>query len=127
MRTKSAKKQALMEYEIIAKIIKKLDLAEEEGEEMEKLREQLQEIPLRVSVRSGYQNIGEKLEPSEYNILLCIEGPAVRITGALNEYFEPSTASLEAQDWFTPWEEILSNKINCKILLDFTRQFYFGG
>ena len=64
---------------------------------------------IEVSVRGGWHEPGSEHKvgehkASEYRILLCTGGPAVRITGQLSLHCEPDTASLEYQDWFTPWE-----------------------
>ena len=59
---------------------------------------------LSFEVRSDWHGIGEDTEDTEYAILLCTGGPAVRITGELDGGV-PATASLEYQDWFTPWTD----------------------
>lgn len=63
----------------------------------------IQEYPLSICVRSGWTPVGQKLEAAEYEILLSTGGPATRIVGNLNQYDEPSSATLEYQDWGTPW------------------------
>jgi hypothetical protein len=97
---------------------------EKDNEEaLEEAERVIQEDPLSIQVRSGWQDIGEPLEPSEYEILLCWGGPAVRIVGELNEYHEPETANIEFQDWGISWEGCYFDD---DILLQYARQFYFG-
>lgn len=67
--------------------------------------EYIHSMPLSVEVRSNWESLGEELEPSEFNILLCTGGPAVRIIGELDNG-TPSRAWLEVQDWGTPWTHI---------------------
>lgn len=103
-------------------------------DEIEAAQERIQEDALSVEVRSGWYVAGrggEDIKPTEYCILLCTGGPAVRITGELSEHGEPETARLEMQDWFLPWSEYRPTGQNIveseKILLAYARQFYFGG
>jgi hypothetical protein len=79
---------------------------------------------LSVEVRSGWQAVGSELKPSEYAILLCTGGPAVRIVGELDQYSEPSSARLEWQNWFTPWSA-WADADESK-LLQFAACFYFA-
>jgi len=91
-------------------------------------RETLSEDPLSVEVRSDWHTPGDSSDkPTEYNILLCTGGPAVRIIGKLNEHGQPETAHLEYQDWFTPWERYgNTTDEEDEALLTYTRQFYYG-
>jgi hypothetical protein len=60
-----------------------------------------------ISMRPGgrrSQIVGAK--PSEFMILLCTGGPAVRIRGELDRYSEPEKPRIEYQDWFTPWQTL---------------------
>jgi hypothetical protein len=63
------------------------------------------EDPLSIQVRSGWQGLYEDLDPAEYEILLSTGGPATRIIGELDQYGCPCSAVLQAQDWFTPWTD----------------------
>ena len=100
-----------------------------EGEELEAddLEERARELPLSVLVRSGWSAPGGNLIAAEYEVLLCTGGPAVRIRGELSEYGEPTTASLEAQDWFIPWEPVAVTEEEGEFLLAFVTLFWFGG
>ena len=64
-------------------------------------------------------------EDRGYTILLCAGGPAVQITGSLDEHGEPVTARLEYQDWFTPWVEVDVDPEDTDTLLAYARQFSF--
>lgn len=88
-------------------------------------RERIQEDALSVEVRSGWHSPGEQSEDEEYNILLCTGGPAVRIIGELNEHGEPTSARLQYQDWFTPWEEYVTTGADHAALIEFAG-FYLG-
>ena len=88
------------------------------------VREEIQEDPLSVQVRSGWYTPGETPEVCEYEILLGTGGPAVRIVGDLRQYNEPDRARLECQDWFTPWTEVFD--VDNDVLLTYARCFYFG-
>lgn len=93
-------------------------------------QEAIQENQLSVLVRSGWHLMGENPsedDAAEYEILLCANGPAVRIRGDLS-YGLPDSARLEYQDWGTPWTMYLGTEdamFNPK-LLAYAQQFYFG-
>lgn len=90
-------------------------------------RERIQNDALDVQVRSDWHSVGDEdgSKPSEFSILLCTGGPAVRIRGELNNYSEPCRAWVEYQDWFTPWTELVS-PCEQSTLLAYCQQFYFG-
>ncbi len=118
-------------------ILEGLDFSYEEGakasdeergqyHDEEASREAFQYLPS-IQVRSDWHDPGEKGEALEYELLLCTGGPAVRISGELGEHNEPSSARLEYQDWFTPWEKyITQGGDDDDALLTYARQFYFG-
>lgn len=67
----------------------------------------IHEDALSVEVRSNWRAPGDSPDSDvEFRILLCTGGPAVQITGTLNEYSEPETARIEFQDWFEPWKPL---------------------
>jgi hypothetical protein len=105
--------------------LQELDEAANGNESEDDARERIQEDALDVQVRSGWHSIGGDDTPSEFQILLCTGGPAVRIMGELNDFCEPSRAWIEAQDWGTPWFHC-SGIIDQETLLTYCRQFYFG-
>jgi len=127
--------QALNQLESIRGMIKDLRDAEEVEDytAIEKAQERILESPLSVQVRSGWVNCKEDMEPEEFNILLCTGGPAVRITGEINDSGEPDNPVLEHQDWFEPWKEVntywaLGDAAEAaeEDLAAYCQQFYFG-
>jgi hypothetical protein len=142
----NAREQAQAQFESIREMLKELEAAAEhdqkEGsdatcEAYDKARQAIEEDALSVEVRSDWIGVGDLhngplCTPAEYRILLCTGGPAVQITGSLNEHGEPESACLQMQDWFLPWMEVWPTtppgedvKIE-EILLAYARQFYFG-
>lgn len=89
------------------------------------VRQEIQEDPLSVQVRSGWYTPGATPEAEEFEILLCTGGPAVRIIGQLGMHNEPDRARLECQDWFTSWTEAMAG-VDGDVLLAYARCFYFG-
>ena len=61
--------------------------------------------PLSVLVKSGWTEVGKPMHAYEFELLMGTGGPAVRITGDLDEMYEPEANSirLEVQNWFRPW------------------------
>ena len=90
------------------------------------LLQELQEYPLSFLVRSGWQQPGEELEAMEYELLLCTGGPAVRITGDLDASGDPCSATLQHQDWGTPWTDVFLSADDQEHLLWFAQQFSVG-
>jgi hypothetical protein len=84
----------------------------------------IQEDALSVEVRSGWTASGETLTAEEFCILITTGGPAVRIRGEMNEYFEPRRAWLEVQNWGTPWSQYFD--ASQETLLTYARCFYYG-
>lgn len=97
----------------------------EEYEDADSLIQRIQESPLSVQVRSGWVNVGQKMEAEEFELLLSTGGPALRIVGELDEHKQPFRAWLEYQDWGTPWIEFRGWTPG-ETLIDFCAQFYFG-
>ncbi len=162
-RWENAREQAQAQFESIREMVEELQAADAASwdsaaprdgnydERCEAARERIQEDALSVEVRSdwyvpgsGRRVVAPRCEdasaPAEYRIVLCTGGPAVQITGQLNEHCEPETARLEMQDWFLSWTEYRPED-NAKgaetghteliadaeeILLAYARQFYFG-
>lgn len=91
--------------------------------------ERIHEHPLEISVRSGWHSPGSLSgdhSPSEYLILLCTGGPAVRIIGELDEHKSPITARIEYQDWGTPWTDYMLTSDEEQAVLEYASVFYFG-
>lgn len=112
----------------------KADEIADEYHDADKAREAIYKSPLSVEVRTGWFTPGNIDEsPSEYCLLLCTGGPAVRIIGTLGNYSEPDTARIEYQDWGTPWEKLLPSEFpnlsweeSDALLLSYARQFWYG-
>jgi len=102
------------------------ELLEAKGDcdDREDAEQSIHEDPLSLQVRSDWQDLNEDLDPHEYCLLLTTGGPAVRIVGELGQFFEPHSARLEVQDWFTPWT--VYEDADEDVLLDYARCFYFG-
>ena len=95
----------------------------------EDARQAIEEDALSVEVRSDWYTPGasdEKRKPGEYYILLSTGGPASRIIGELDGYCQPTSARLQHQDWFTPWQEVIVDHADLGILLRYASVFYFG-
>jgi hypothetical protein len=106
--------------------LRELEEAANGNESEDEARERIQEDALEVQVRGEWHNPGETHNtPSEFYILLCTGGPAVRIMGELNAFCEPARAWIEYQDWGTPWTHAV-NVIDQDTLLQYCQQFYFG-
>jgi hypothetical protein len=100
-----------------------LENAAGDCEDEDEARERISEDPLEVQVRSDWTSPGEPLEASEFCILLCTGGPAVRIRGELDRG-EPCRAWLEYQDWGTPWAQYFD--ASSKTLCEYAANFFFG-
>ena len=81
------------------------------------------EQPLEVSTRSDWQQSQEDYEASEFNILLCTGGPAVRIFGSCDDGY-PQNIELQHQDWFTPWETVHNVSDNQKDAMEWFCNFF---
>jgi len=89
-------------------------------------REAIEQDPLSIEVRAGWRSLGESEPdntPEEYRILLATGGPAVRIVGELGAHGEPSNATLQVQDWGTPWTDY--RKAEAAILMAYVSVFAF--
>lgn len=118
-----ALEQAKAQFDSISEMV--LKLISEDSEVSEDAREDIQEDALSVEVSSDWYVPGDtKEKATKYRILLCTGGPAVQITGDLNEYCEPETARIEYQDWGTPWNTY--HDADEEILLSYARCFWFG-
>jgi hypothetical protein len=98
-------------------------------------RQAIEDDALSIEVRSEWHQPGSiddpNRRPAEYRILLCTGGPAVQITGGLDDYCQPQTARMQVQDWFTPWTDFRpqvspENFDSEPILLAYARVFWFG-
>jgi len=119
--------QARAQLESIKEMIAALDLAGEDDNARDDAYQIIQEDPLSVEVRSDWHSPGDRdTETAEYNILLCTGGPACRIVGELDKWAQPETASIEHQDWGTPWTKYPLNREDEAIVVRYAQCFYFG-
>jgi hypothetical protein len=121
-----AEQQAKAQLESIVEMVAALDTEDEKARE--DAEQAIQEDPLSVEVRKDWYTPGsEDDKPTEFNILLCTGGPAVRIIGSLDQYCQPDEARLEYQDWFTCWT-VLHGMTDAQsdALLTYCQQFYYG-
>src|SRR5690606_30845788 len=128
--TEWAHQQAGVYLKIIVDLIQRLHAAQDAGDKAaeDAARKKIEYLPLEVLVRSGWRRPGEDAgTPEEYQILLSTGGPAVRIVGDLGRYGEPTTAVLEYADWGMPWTAYPTDVEASRALLEFARQFYYGG
>lgn len=122
-------------FAAIAELVAAMRAAETDCAELDKYaelgaaRNAILEDALSVDTRGDWHAPGNTAagKPTEYQILLSTGGPATRIIGTLNEWCEPETAVLEAQDWFLPWTAWNANsEEDDDVLLAYARQFWFG-
>lgn len=105
--------------------LEELEAAADGCSDREDAEQRIHDDALSVEVRSDWYAPGDDSEPSEFQILLCTGGPAVRIMGELDQG-EPARAWLEYQDWGTPWTERVNQDGDHDALLTYARCFYFG-
>ena len=124
------KSQADAQLASVKEMVKALLAAEENDGDTDNAREAIEQDALSVETRGGWQpasaDLAERARAFEYKILLCTGGPAVQITGRLNDYNEPESAALEYQDWFTPWTEYPTSAEDEEALLRYAQVFYYG-
>lgn len=77
-----------------------------ECESQDEALEQLENNPLEILYRSDWESSPTDLTPSEFAILLCTGGPAVRIRGELDHNGYPTRAWVEYQNWGISWTEL---------------------
>jgi hypothetical protein len=122
-----AEQQAKSQVESIVEMIDALREAESDSER-EAAQTTIYEDPLSVEVRTDWHAVAaQPCGATEFKILLCTGGPAARIIGTLNQYDEPETATVQYQDWFTPWHTLhgLTDEQHDAVL-EYCRQFYLA-
>ena len=92
----------------------------------EQAREAITGNALSVEVRSEWHSPGDVGNWGQYRIMLCWGGPAVQITGDLDEHSQPGTAHLQYQDWFIEWTNYPTTNTQDEALLAYAREFYFA-
>jgi hypothetical protein len=90
-------------------------------------REAITDDVLSVEVRTDWHGVGaiDAGKPTDYKILLCWGGPAVQILGTLDDYNQPDSATLQYQDWFTPWMDYPLTDAEEQAVIAYAQQFYF--
>ena len=123
----NAEQQARSQVESIVEMLESLRNAQTETER-EDAQTMIYEDPLEIEVRGEWRPVGEKDRvATEFKILLCTGGPAVRIRGELDKYSEPDRATVEFQDWGTRWEPLTGlTDAEEAAILDYCHQFYFA-
>lgn len=110
----NARSQAGAQFESIKEIFERYD-ASKNDKEQDGIMQELDETPLSVEVEK------------HYIILLCTGGPAVRVTGTLDEHNQAETATLQYQDWGTPWTDYpLKSGAEDDLLLRYAQTYYMG-
>jgi hypothetical protein len=92
--------------------------------DQDEARQRIQEDPLSVEVRGGWDVVGGDTSPAEFRIVLCTGGPHVEIRGDLDGYGIPHRAWLQYQDWGTPMSQFFM--VEQSTLLEYCQEFYFG-
>jgi hypothetical protein len=118
-----AEQQAQMQLESIIEMVNALEAATDDNRD--DAEQAIQESPLSVEVRSEWHTVGSKVPGGQYKILLCTGGPAVQIIGELDEYCQPENATLQYQDWGTPWTNYRTSSKDEAAMVTYASQFYF--
>ena len=98
----------------------------EQEEEIEQIKESINNSALSVEFRSGWSSYSEELKAEEFKILLTWGGPALQVIGDLDQYKQPENIKLQFQDWGTPWTDFRLSENQENALNWFCNCFYFG-
>lgn len=101
-----------------------LEIESGECSDADEARENVQNDPLSIEVRSSWDIVGGDLSAAEFRIVLCTGGPHVEIRGELNRK-TPSQAWMMYQDWGTPLTQYFD--VEGSTLLAYCQEFYFEG
>lgn len=125
--------QAKAQLESIQEMVKQLKWSQDDTHEgwntesEDEARDVILNDPLSCLVREDWHEVGaDDIVLEEYELLLCTGGPAVRVTGKLGSGFEPVSASIQYQDWGTPWTEYRLTSDEEETVLTYARCFYYG-
>lgn len=100
-----------------------LEAAAGECKDQDEARERINEDALDITIRG--ERVNGDWEADEFTILLSTGGPAVRIKGELGNHNEPSSATLEVQDWLKAWTPYTPIAVSEDVLLSYCRCFNF--
>jgi hypothetical protein len=81
--------------------------------------------PLSIRMRSDWTAVGEPLRPNEYEILLSIRDPMVRIIGKIDEHYVMSSAQLQNKEGLEDWQDY-GGPFDEEILLAYVWAFHVG-
>tara|TARA_R100001198_G_scaffold91326_1_gene69481 strand:+ start:428 stop:847 length:420 start_codon:yes stop_codon:yes gene_type:complete len=98
----------------------------EDEEEIEQIKESINNSALSVEFRSGWSTNYDELEIEEFKILLSWGGPALRVIGDLDQYKQAENVKLQFQDWGTYWTDYELTEKEEESLNWFCNCFYFG-
>lgn len=107
-----------------AEELEALEIEAGECADQDEAREIVQNDPLTVEVRSGWDIVGGDLSAAEFRIVLCTGGPHVEIRGELDNG-TPCRAWMMYQDWGTPLTQYFD--VEGSTLLAYCQEFYFEG
>ena len=96
---------------------------------LERIDQLCTDSALCAEVRSGWYDIcrtGKTLYPDEFRITLTIGGPALWITGTLDDCALPGDVKLIYADQTTPPTELSVSETERDALLWYAAKFYFG-
>ena len=101
--------------------LEELEEAAGDWADVEDVQREIDEHPLCIEYRSGWNTSAEDLQAEEFCILLCTGGPAVRIVGEIGEHGQPCRAWIEYQDWGTAWTQYFG--ADQETLIDYATAF----
>lgn len=126
----AAMQQGRAQVESILEMVAALNAAEHGSPAWEDAEQAIRDDPLSIQVRTDWHDVvaaPDETPATEFNILLCTGGPAVRLIGELTTYGEPDSVRVEVQDWGTPWTELRGlTEEEEAALLSYCRVFYSG-
>ena len=96
-----------------------------EFDSREEVEQAIQEKPLSVEVRSGWESSFHSFTVDEFRIVLCTGGPHVEIRGDIGLHGEPQDVKVFYADWSEKGEYVLSDEER-EAVTEFCQQFYFG-
>lgn len=127
--TNRAEQQAQAQLESIVEMARALNETpdSDDREAHEDAERTIQEDPLSLQVRGDWHTPGEEPDgATEFELLLCTGGPAVRIVGDLDAHNQPERPRIQYQDWGTPWTEYFPTDEQREALQTYCEQFYYG-
>jgi len=124
-----AEAQARAQLNSILEDMKELYGFEEQDEDDEadaKREEILEGGALSAEIRSDWMPVGGDPMGWTYRLLLCWGGPSVQLTGELDEHFQPISAVVQYQDWFTGWADLPMEEEEQEAAVEWASLFYWG-